>query len=92
MYDFEHPPQVGKTRGTLSETHPVMKIEVLKDGQWVYQGALLVRPSNRDQISRPAKPDIMLKAVMKPLPLRWDEQLATLASNAALNALGENHV
>jgi hypothetical protein len=36
--------------------------------------------------------DIMLKAMMKPLPLRWDEHVATLASNAALNALGENHV
>ena len=35
MYDFEHPPQVGKTRGTLWEVHPVMKIEVLQDGQWV---------------------------------------------------------
>ena len=35
MYDFEHPPQVGKTRGTLWEVHPVMKIEVLRDGQWV---------------------------------------------------------
>jgi hypothetical protein len=29
---------------------------------------------------------------MKPLPLRWDEQRAALASNAAFNALGENHV
>jgi hypothetical protein len=35
MYDFEHPPQVGKTRGTLWEVHPVMKIEVLQGGQWV---------------------------------------------------------
>jgi hypothetical protein len=36
--------------------------------------------------------DILLIAMMKPLPLRWDEHVATLASNAALNALGENHV
>ena len=35
MYDFEHPPQVGKTRGTLWEVHPVMKMEVLREGQWV---------------------------------------------------------
>lgn len=34
----------------------------------------------------------MLKAMMKSLPLRWDDRVATLASNAALNALGENHV
>ena len=31
--------------------------------------------------------DIMLKAMVKSLPLRWDEHVATLASNAALNAL-----
>jgi hypothetical protein len=36
--------------------------------------------------------DIMLKAMVKSLPLRWDEHVATLASNAALNALGEHHV
>jgi hypothetical protein len=34
----------------------------------------------------------MLKIKMKSLPLRWDEHVATLASNAALNAVGENHV
>jgi hypothetical protein len=36
--------------------------------------------------------DIMLKAMMESLPLRWDEYVTTLASNAALNAVGENHV
>ena len=35
MFDFEHPPQVGKTRGTLWEVHPVMKIEVFQNSQWV---------------------------------------------------------
>jgi hypothetical protein len=29
---------------------------------------------------------------MKPLPLRRDEHAATLVPNAALDALGENHV
>ncbi len=29
MFDGEHPDQVGKTRGTLLEIHPVMRIEVL---------------------------------------------------------------
>lgn len=34
MYDPEHPDQLGKTRGTLWEVHPVTKIEVWSGGQW----------------------------------------------------------
>jgi hypothetical protein len=34
LLDQEHPEQVGKTRGTLWEVHPVMKIEVDQNGQW----------------------------------------------------------
>jgi hypothetical protein len=33
--DPEHPDQVGKTRGTIWEIHPVMKIEVQQQGRWV---------------------------------------------------------
>ena len=35
MLDPEHPDQLGKTRGTLWEIHPVMRIEVRHDGRWV---------------------------------------------------------
>jgi hypothetical protein len=31
----EHPDEVGKTRGTLWEIHPVMQIAVWKDNQWI---------------------------------------------------------
>ena len=34
MLDPEHPDQVGKTRGTIWEVHPIMKIEVFDDGRW----------------------------------------------------------
>lgn len=34
MYDPEHPDQLGKTRGTLWEVHPVMKIEVWNNSRW----------------------------------------------------------
>ncbi len=34
MLDPEHPEQLGKTRGTLWEIHPLMKIEVFKSGTW----------------------------------------------------------
>jgi len=34
MFDPEHPDQIGHTRGTLWEVHPVMKIEVMNNGQW----------------------------------------------------------
>jgi len=34
MLDQEHPEQLGKTRGTLWEIHPVMRIEVLRDRRW----------------------------------------------------------
>ena len=35
MLDQEHPEQIGKTRGTLWEIHPITKIEVFKNGQWI---------------------------------------------------------
>ena len=34
MLDPEHPDQLGKTRGTLWEIHPVMKIEVRRGDRW----------------------------------------------------------
>ena len=35
MLDPEHPDQVGKTRGSIWEIHPIMKIEVNQNGSWV---------------------------------------------------------
>jgi Lamin Tail Domain len=35
LMDPEHPDQIGKTRGTIWEIHPVMQIEVRLGGQWV---------------------------------------------------------
>lgn len=35
FFDPEHPDQLGLTRGTLWEIHPVMQIEVLQDNVWV---------------------------------------------------------
>ena len=32
--DPEHPDQVGRTRGTIWEIHPVMRIDAWKNGQW----------------------------------------------------------
>jgi len=34
LFDQDHPEQVGKTRGTLWEIHPVMKIEAMRKGHW----------------------------------------------------------
>ncbi len=34
MMDPEHPDQVGKTRGTIWEIHPIMQIETMQNGQW----------------------------------------------------------
>jgi hypothetical protein len=34
MLDPDHPDQVGKTRGTMWEIHPIMKIEVNRSGAW----------------------------------------------------------
>jgi len=34
MMDPEHPDQVGKTRKTLWEIHPILKIEVFSGGRW----------------------------------------------------------
>ena len=35
LMDPEHPDQIGKTRGTIWEIHPVMQVERLVAGQWV---------------------------------------------------------
>jgi hypothetical protein len=35
MLDPEHPDQVGKTRGTIWEIHPITGIEVRRGGRWV---------------------------------------------------------
>jgi hypothetical protein len=35
MLDPEHPDQVGKTRGTIWEIHPVMQVEVQQQGRWI---------------------------------------------------------
>lgn len=35
FFDPEHPDQIGLTRGTIWEIHPVMQIEVWQNGQWV---------------------------------------------------------
>lgn len=35
FFDPEHPDQLGLTRGTLWEIHPVMQIEVWQNNQWV---------------------------------------------------------
>jgi hypothetical protein len=34
MYDFEHPEQLGKTRATLWEIHPILKTEVRDGKEW----------------------------------------------------------
>jgi hypothetical protein len=38
MLDQEHPEQLGKTRGTLWEIHPVMRIEVRQGSSWTVLG------------------------------------------------------
>jgi len=35
FFDPEHPDHIGKYRATLWEVHPIMQIEVFRDGQWV---------------------------------------------------------
>jgi hypothetical protein len=35
LMDQEHPDQLGKTRGTLWEIHPVMQFEVQQGNQWI---------------------------------------------------------
>jgi hypothetical protein len=38
MMDQEHPDQVGRTRGTIWEIHPVMRVEVERGGRWAPLG------------------------------------------------------
>ena len=35
LLDPDHPDQVGKTRGTIWEVHPILRLEVERDGRWV---------------------------------------------------------
>lgn len=34
LFDQEHPEQLGNTRGTLWELHPITKFEILENGTW----------------------------------------------------------
>jgi hypothetical protein len=34
LWDEEHGDQVGKSRGTLGEIHPIHRIEVYEAGEW----------------------------------------------------------
>jgi hypothetical protein len=47
MFDPEHPEQVGKTRGTLWEIHPVMRIDVRRGRRWVPLDSVPPRASSR---------------------------------------------
>jgi hypothetical protein len=53
MLDQEHPEQLGKTRGTLWEIHPIMRIAIQRRGTWVAFDSL--PPSTRTR--RHAKSD-----------------------------------
>ena len=44
MLDPEHPDQVGRTRGTIWEIHPITKIEVEQNGRWVSLDSLASEP------------------------------------------------
>jgi hypothetical protein len=35
IMDPEHPDQIGKTRGTIWEIHPIMQIETQQNGRWI---------------------------------------------------------
>jgi hypothetical protein len=35
FFDPEHPDHIGKYRATLWEVHPIMQIEVFRDGKWI---------------------------------------------------------
>jgi hypothetical protein len=35
MFDPEHRAHLGRYRSTLWEVHPITKIEVFQDGQWI---------------------------------------------------------
>lgn len=39
LLDQAHPEQLGDTRGTLWEIHPIVEFEVMKNGQWVALGS-----------------------------------------------------
>lgn len=43
MLDPEHPDQVGRTRGTIWEIHPIMRIDVRRGGRWVPLDGALAR-------------------------------------------------
>jgi hypothetical protein len=51
LLDQEHPEQIGRTRGTIWEIHPIMRIEVKQGGQWVDIGNAVI-PSSRSRRSR----------------------------------------
>lgn len=49
LLDPEHPDQVGRTRGTIWEIHPITRMEVQENGKWVPlgEGSAPERPTRR---------------------------------------------
>lgn len=58
LLDTEHPDHVGRLRGTRWEIHPVLGIEVLRDGERIDYDAIapVVVPSDDEERTPPAEP------------------------------------
>ena len=56
LLDPEHPDQIGKSRGTIWEIHPIMKIEVDRAGRWVSLDDLPADPAPPRRTRRPRAP------------------------------------
>ena len=52
MFDPEHPDQIGKTRGTIWEVHPILAIEVDDGGRWLPLGQETIAPRPRTRRTR----------------------------------------
>ena len=55
LFDQEHPDQVGKTRGTIWEIHPIIAFDVLRGNTWVFSIPAAPRPRTR----RAATPSLL---------------------------------
>lgn len=54
MLDPEHPDQVGRSRGTIWEIHPILKIEAQRGGAWVpLDSSFVSRPRRTRRARRP---------------------------------------
>lgn len=68
LMDQEHPDQVGKTRGTIWEIHPIIAFDIQRGNSWVELDTGRVAPSSAGAQAVPTEDPNLPPPISEPLP------------------------